>query len=138
MSKLAEWIRHNQGVALSGVIMVGMIVWIYGCESQVKSLTKPNIMVNVDELKLEIEAETARLNLAVQDILDRGELRMDQLAKMDEVKRTLIDFAAITADAQTVNPAGVISLLFSILGIGAVIDNRLKDKVIKNRPLKVE
>lgn len=138
MKKIAEWIRHNQGVFLSVVIMAGLVIWVYGCESKVQSLTQPNIMVNVEELKLEIEAETARLNLEVQNILAQGELRMDQFKKLDEVKRLLINFAAITADAQTVNPAGVVSLLFTILGIGAVIDNRLKDKVISNRPLKVE
>lgn len=138
MKKIGEWFRHNQGVALSLAIMVSLIIWTYGCEPQVASLTNPNIMVNVDELKLEIEAETARLNLAIEFIISQGELKTDQLAKMDAAKRMLLDFAAITVDAGTVNPAGVVGLLFSILGIGAVIDNRLKDKVIKNRPVKVE
>ena len=59
-----------------------------------------------------------------------------ELARQDEIKAKLINFAAITVDAGTVNPAGVVGLLFSIVGVGAVIDNRIKDKVIKNRPLK--
>lgn len=137
MSKVTEWIRHNQGVTLSMVIMAGLLVWTYGCQSKVKSLKYPDIMVNAEELKLEVEAETDRLRLEIENTLAQGKLRMDELAQMDEIKRLLMDFAAITADAQTVNPAGVVGLLFSVLGIGAVIDNRIKDKVIKNRPLKV-
>lgn len=136
MKKIAKWIRHNQGVTLSILLIIIALGWTYGCESQVMSLVEPAKMVNAQELELEIQLETARLNLEVENLLGQAELKRGDIARQDAIKRKLFDFAAITVDAGTVNPAGVVGLLFSILGVGAVIDNRLKDKVIKNRPLK--
>lgn len=138
MKEVGKWISKNQGAVLSIIIVAGLMLWTYGCESQVTSMVEPAKMVNAQELELEIEAETARLNLEVENLLGQAELKMADLARQDAIKQKLFDFAAITVDAGTVNPAGVVGLLFSILGVGAVIDNRIKDKVIKNRPLKVE
>lgn len=135
MKNIRKWIRHNQGIFVALIIGCGLLVWTYGCESKVSSIKYPDIMVNVGELKIEIESEVARLNLEVENIVAKGELKMEELAEMDRIKQTLLNFVAITADAETVNPAGLVGLLFSVLGVGAVIDNRAKDKVIKNRPL---
>jgi len=137
MSKIAEWIRHNQGMVLSLIVMVAVAVWTFGCESKVTSIVNPAKMVNAQELELEIELETARLNLELEHLIGQVEIKKVDLARQDAIKQKLYDFAAITVDAGTVNPAGVLSLAFSILGVGAVIDNRIKDKVIKNRPLSV-
>lgn len=136
MKVIGEWIRHNQGIVLSLIVIAGVAAWTFGCESRVTSMIEPAKMVNAQELELEIGLETARLNLEVENILGQAEIKMADLARQDAIKQKLFDFAAITVDAGTVNPAGVVGLLFSILGMGAVIDNRIKDKVIKNRPLK--
>jgi len=136
MKVIGEWVRHNQGMVLSIIVIAGVAAWTFGCQSRVTSMIEPAKMVNAQELELEIQLETARLNLEVENLLGQAELKMADLAKQDAIKQKLFDFAAITVDAGTVNPAGVVGLLFSILGVGAVIDNRLKDKVIKNRPLK--
>lgn len=138
MKKIGEWIRHNQGAAVSLVTIVAIAVWVYGCESKVTSLLEPSKMVNAAELNLELAVESQRLEAEIDFLLQRADLKQADLARQDEIKSKLMNFAAITADAGTVNPAGVVGLLFSILGVGAVVDNRLKDKVIKNRPLKVE
>lgn len=136
MGKIAEWIRHNQGVASAVVVIVVLAVWVFGCESKVTSLVDPGKMVTVAELNLELAAESQRMEAELELLLQRAELKHVELARQDEIKAKLINFAAITVDAGTVNPAGVVGLLFSIVGVGAVIDNRIKDKVIKNRPLK--
>lgn len=135
MKALATWIRHNQGIFVALIIGCGLLVWTYGCESKVSSLKYPDIKVNAAELELEIESEVARLTLEIENFVAKGELKIEELAKMDRIRDELINFVAITADAKTVNPAGLVALLFSVLGVGAVVDNRMKDKVIKNRPL---
>lgn len=135
MKQIAKWIRHNQGVVLSLVIMTGLLVWTYGCESRITSLTDPAKMVTAEELDLEIEEESLRLQAELEQLIRRAKVKQAELARQDAIKQKLFDFAAITVDAQAVNPAGVVGLMFSILGVGAVIDNRIKDKVIKNRPL---
>lgn len=137
MASIAKWIRHNQGVFLSVIILAGVSVWTLGCPSKVTSLTDPKKMVTAMELELEIEEESLRLQAELDSLIRRAEVKQAELARQDAIKQKLFDFAAITVDGGTVNPAGVIGLLFSVLGIGAVVDNRLKDKVIKNRPLKV-
>lgn len=137
MKKIAKWIRHNQGMACALVILTIVGVWTFGCESKVLSLIDPGKKVNRQELSLEIAVERQRIEAELEHLIQRAELKGRKLDRMDAVKQKLINFAAITADAGTVNPAGVVGLLFSVVGLGAVIDNRLKDKVIKNRPLKV-
>lgn len=136
MSKIAEWIRHNQGVFVALIILAGIAVWTFGCPSKVTSLIDPVKMVTVEELELEIEEESLRLQAELDSLIRRAKVKQAELARQDAIKQKLFDFAAITIDGGTVNPAGLAGLLFSILGVGAVVDNRLKDKVIKNRPLK--
>lgn len=137
MKKIRRWIRHNQGMAFSILLIIIVGVWTFGCESQVLSLLKPGLKVNRQELNLEIAVERQRLEAALSNLIKSAELKHQKLDQFDAIKEKLLNFAAITADAGTVNPAGVVGLLFSVVGIGAMLDNRLKDKVIKNRPLKV-
>jgi len=136
MAEIAKWIRHNQGMVLSLIVVAAVAAWTFGCESKVTSMIEPAKMVTAAELELEIDLETARLNLEIQNLISQAELKKEDLARQDAIKQKLFDFAAITVDGGSVNPAGVVGLLFSICGIGAVIDNRMKDKVIKNRPLE--
>ena len=137
MKKIAEWIRHNQGLFVALLVCLGIAIWLGGCESKVTSLIEPAKMVTAAELEVEIEEESLRLQAELDSMIRRAELKQNELARQDAIKRKLLDFAAVTVDGGTINPAGVVSTLFSIIGIGAVIDNRIKDKVIKNRPLKV-
>lgn len=135
MSKIAEWIRHNQGMFVALIVLVVVMVWTYGCESKVTSLVDPQKMVNVAEFNIEVAAEASKLEGELELLLRQAGLKQQEFARRDEIKQKLIDFAAITIDAGTVNPAGVVGLITSIVGIGALIDNRIKDKVIANRPL---
>lgn len=136
MASIAKWIRHNQGVFVALIVCVVLLVWTYGCQSKVTSLLDPSKMVTAEELALEIEEESARLQVELDSLLKRAELKQQEMYRMDLLKQKLFDFVAITVDGGTVNPAGVVALLFTVLGVGAVTDNRIKDKVIKNRPLK--
>jgi hypothetical protein len=62
-------------------------------------------------------------------------LSFQELDRKDEIKQKLFDFAALTAANNSFNPTGLITLTGSLLGFGAIVDNRIKDAVIKNRPL---
>jgi len=133
---MARWIRHNQGLFVALIICGGLLVWTFGCESKVSSLIEPSKMVTREELNIEISREQQRLESELSVLTKQAELKQQQLDRQDAIKQKLFEFAAVTAEAGTVNPAGVLALLGSILGFGAIIDNRIKDKVIKNRPLK--
>lgn len=135
MSTITKWIRHNQGMFVSLIIVSVLLYWTFGCESSVTSLLAPEKMVSREELVLEIEQETRRLEGELDTLLKRAALKMAELDRADEIKKKLFEFAALTAQSGTVNPAGVLTLAGSVLGFGVLVDNRIKDKVIKNRPI---
>jgi len=99
-------------------------------------LVESDKKVTASELNLEIQAESARLTAELDMLLERAELKKAELQRQDMVKQKLLDFALIATETGTLNPSGLVGLLVGVLGIGAVVDNRIKDKVIKNRPLK--
>ena len=136
MSHIARWIRHNQGLFVALLICGGLLVWTFGCPSKVTSLVDDTKKVTAEELNLELEAETARLEAELDMLLKRAKLKQAELARQDAIKAKLFEFASITAQSGTFNPAGLLSLTGSLLGFGAIVDNRIKDKVIKNRPRK--
>ena len=136
MSAIARWIRHNQGLFVALLICAGLMVWTIGCESKVGSLIEPAKLVTREELQLEIEQEQARLENELAMLQNQAEVKFGKLDREDAIKRQLLEFGLVAAETGTVNPAGLIGLLTGILGVGVIVDNRIKDKVIKNRPLK--
>jgi len=135
MKVIVKWISKNQGISVALIICTGLMIWTFGCESKVSSLIDPSKMITAAELEVEIESESVRLLAELELLAKRGQLKRDELAKMDALKKSLMDYAAINAASGGFNPSGLVTLAFSIMGFGAVVDNRIKDKVIKNRPL---
>lgn len=136
MSAITKWIRHNQGVFVALLIASGLLIWTYGCESTVSSLTTEGKKVTREELNLEVQKESQRLEAELDMLTKQAALKTQQLDRQDAIKQKLFEFAAVTAESGGVNTAGVLALAGSILGFGAIVDNRIKDKVIANRPLK--
>ncbi len=134
MRAIKKIISKNQGVFAASGIIIGIMIWGFGCQSQVTSLTEPSIKVTRGELKIEIDVEITRLERELEILMRQAALKVQDLDRQDEIKQKLFDFAALTVANNALNPAGAVALAFSIFGIGAVIDNRIKDKVIKNRP----
>ncbi len=125
MKKLAKLFRHNQCLSVAVIVVITALYWLYGCESKVMSIADPPAKVTRAELKIEIDA-----------FLATAEIRYAELDKQDEFKQKLVEFGMVMAEGGTLNPAGVAVGLLGVLGLGAIADNRIKDKVIKNRPLK--
>lgn len=135
MDKILTWIRHNQGLFVALVISQILLVWTFGCESKVTSLVEADKKVTRAELALELDKESARLEMELDMLSRQAQLKVAELDRQDEIKRKLLAFAALSVETGAVNPLGLLGLLGYILGVGLVVDNRIKDKVIKNRPL---
>lgn len=135
MKAIKTWYNHNQGMFAAILLTIVSLVWIYGCESRVSSIIEPQKQITRGELNLELEQESTRLQNELVILQKQAELRFVKLDKDDEIKRQLMEFGSLAAAGGGVNPAGVLGLLTGILGVGAIVDNRIKDKVIKNRPL---
>lgn len=120
MKTLWTTIRHNAFLFNAIIIATVSLLWIYGCESQTKSLKYPGTRVNRAELMLELE-----------NIISESHIRISDLDKQDEFKEAMFNIAIVAAESGTINPVSVALTLGSILGFGAVVDNRRKDTVIK-------
>ncbi len=135
LKKIWKWVDHNQGWAFAMVIVIGLGVWVYGCESQVASLQNPAVMVKRSELVLELETVTASLSQQMEVLNAKAEIRFEELDKQDELKQKLFGLATESAVTGIIDPTKIIALVGWLLGVGIAVDNRSKDKVIKNRPL---
>ena len=131
---MTSWISHNQGIVVGLILSVILMLWTFGCESQVKSPVSGD-MVTRAELNLEVDIQVKQFETQLDNIQKQAALQFVALDRQDEIKSKLYEFAAITAQSNTFNPTGVITLVGSILAMGLGVDNRIKDKIIKNRPL---
>ena len=120
MKKLWSFIRHNQGMFIGGTIGIAVLIWTYGCESQVRSITNPIIVVNRGQLQIEVD-----------NFIAQAELKFADLDRQDEIKSTLFDTALTFMQGGNVNPAAVAIVIGNILGLGAVIDNVRKRTLIQ-------
>jgi len=120
MKKLWTTIRHNQGLVIGSAFCLVALLMFYGCESQVRSLKQPGLLVNRAELKLELD-----------QVVGEFELRIVDLDKQDEFRNALFSIGQSLAAGDAVTPVGIFLVLGNILGLAAVIDNRRKDVRIK-------
>lgn len=134
---MLQWIRHNQGMTVALIIACTLLVWTFGCQSKVRSPIS-DTMVTRPELELEVDIQVKRMEVELDNLQEQAQLKFLALDRQDELKRKLFEFASVTAQSGTFNPIGLITLAGTLLGLGSVVDNRMKDKVIKNRPQSKE
>lgn len=120
MKNLWSWIRHNRGTLISTVLISIILLWVYACQSSVRSIVHPERMVNRDDLQAEVD-----------NFIRQAEIKFADLNRQDEIKRTLFEAAITSAKGAPINPIAIALTLGNILGIGAIIDNQRKDVHIK-------
>ena len=131
ITALKVWCRHNQAIVISIVLMLIMAGWFTGCESKTQSLINPAQKVTEDELNIEYTSQLAKLESDLKVLKATTEVRLQDLQKQDAFKQALYKNAQLIVDGNNPNPLGLLSLLGTLFGIGAVIDNRKKDGLIK-------
>lgn len=120
LKKLTDFLNHERYQVIAVFAVLFVILWVYGCNSQTTSPTDPSKKVTRVQLSAEIDYYLTRAEIAYKD-LDR----------QDEIKRKLMDAAAIAAAGGRINVVGLILANLGILGAGAAVDNVRKRKVIK-------
>ena len=135
-SKIKLIARHNQSMIISLCLATFFSFWFFGCQSETQSLLDPQIKVTEGELTIEYNSEMRRLENDLQTLKETTELRMQDLHRQDVLKQALYKNAMIIAESGNPNPLGLLSLLGAIFGVGAVIDNRKKDGIIKGLQIK--
>lgn len=120
MKKLWAFIRHQQGMAVGIIIATAVLIWTYGCQSEVTSITNAPELVTRAELEIEVDY-----------FLKTAEIRFAELDQQDEFKRTIFAIGISLLEGGTLNPAAIAIVIGNILGLGAVIDNVRKRTLIQ-------
>lgn len=121
MKKLKNLLNHERYQAIAIAVILALLVWFYGCESKVASLSDPAKQVTRAELKIELDT-----------ILASAEHRYSQLDKQDALRQAIVEHALIVGQTGALNPYGLIALVAGALGVGATVDNVRKRAEIKN------
>ena len=122
LSKIATWMRHYKWTAFGTALCFATLIWVYGCESAVKSPVSDK-MVGREVLQFEVGQEVARLQKEL-------EIAVNDLDKQDEIKQAIFNLGLTVASGGQINPLGVAMGLAGILGIGTIADNREKDRLL--------
>jgi len=120
IAELWRSIRHNPFFCIAFVVLIILLLWIFGCEPTTTSPFDPTKKVTRAELQIDFDATFNRVELANND-----------LTRKEQLRGLLLNGAFLLAGGDEINPVAMLTTAFSILGIGSVLDNRRKDRVIE-------
>lgn len=125
---MLQWIRKHWTVILTGLITVGILIYIYGCEPKTRSLIDNSRLVNRQELQLELD-----------QIIGLAQLRLVDLDKQDQLRAVVLQNALILVTGQPFNPLGLITGVAAIYGLtqgsynaGKVVKTKLNKRKKNN------
>ncbi len=106
--KIFNFIYKHWYQLIPGIILVGLFVFIYGCQSTTQSLTQPSRTVTRSELQIEINT-----------LLETSQIRFEDLDRQDQLRNLILQNALVVAQGQPFNPLGMISGLLAVYGAGS-------------------
>lgn len=118
---MKAWLKQHLAEIITIAPMLLIVLFAYGCEPKVRSVLHPEHKVTRGELQAELD-----------NYLTLTELRFHNLQKQEQFRQLLFEQAVLLGSGGTINPVGLITTVMSILGVGAVIDNRRMAGKIKN------
>jgi len=112
-------LNDNHWYIIAVAVLVGTLLWTYGCESQVQSLIDDTKLVNRSELENEL-----------QYLIGKARAQAERLDRQDEIKQSLLDAANIVGAGRQINPSGLLNLAATIGGISFGLSQRQKLKAV--------
>lgn len=100
------WIKNNHRGIITALITAALCIWLYSCESKVRSLVEPERFVNRSELQLELDR-----------FMSIAELRMLDLDRQDAFRSLVIENSLLLVQGTPFNPVGLITAIAGIYGI---------------------
>lgn len=123
--KVVEWINKHWLSLVTGLLIVGLLLYGYGCEPKVHSLTTERKWVNRQELQLELD-----------QLITMAQFRVADLDRQEALRSIILENALILVQEQPVNPVGIITGIAALYGImqgGRNVSNAVKKKVNKGK-----
>lgn len=121
LEKIKKFLNHERYQAISVLIILCIAVWIFGCQSTVKSLLSPQVKVNRAQLQAELDS-----------FITQAQIQFDDLDRQDEIRQTIIEHGLLIARTGVFNPIALIPVVAGILGTGVVVD-RVREKKKKKK-----
>lgn len=107
-----EWLKKNSRTLMVYGVIVGVMFYLYSCESKVRSMNDSKRFITRPELQIEINA-----------YLDRVEIKFASLDRQDKLRQLIVNNAMLIAQGSTLNPIGILTGLLSIYGVQQVAKN---------------
>lgn len=121
MNKFLTWLNEQHWYIVALIVIGGLIFWIYGCESQTKSLIHPEEKVN----RLELTAE-------MEYLAGIADARIADLDKQDEIKQAFLEALVVVGQGGQFNVAGLVNLAATIGAISWGLNRNQKLKKALN------
>lgn len=121
LEKSKTLLNHERYQVVSVVFCVLLLVWGLCCQSTTQSVIDPTQQLNRGELDAE-----------VTNFMNTAEVRYRDLDRQDEFKRQVLERVSLWTSTGTFNLAGLIPLIASVLGVGALTDNVRKRRELKS------
>lgn len=118
------WIKKNIRGIITAILTVALCIFLYSCESQVKSLTGSGVLINRAELQLELDR-----------FMSIAQLRMLDLDKQDAFRNLVIENSLVLVQGQPFSVLGFITGVAGIYGAthAATKSTKYVSKAIKNK-----
>jgi hypothetical protein len=115
MKKFLEWTNENHWYIIAAIVICAILVWVYGCQSQVTSM--------IDHTK---KVTRAGLQVESDYLLGQIKVKLEDLDQQDELKRLILDQASVFATTGTFNPLGLLNTLISVAAISFGLNRNQK------------
>lgn len=150
---LGNWLDHNRFKSAALILVLSLLFYGLGCESQTASLNDPGLEINravyaaeASRFAAETQSERAALmaevegfNVMAEALEARLAAGFEDLDRQEQIKTELFDLASgVVSEVAvgTVTPSGIIGTAITALaivgGFGSLADARRKDKIIAN------
>lgn len=107
-----KWIKEHKRTIIMYAVTIGVLIFLYACESKVRSLDGSKRLVTRPELQAELNA-----------YLDKFDIRFASLDRQDKIRALILNNALIVVQGQPFNPAGLITAILSVYGITQAAKN---------------
>jgi len=119
MKNVINYIKEKFPTLIAIMICGVLGLYAVACEPKTRSLIEPAEKVNLEELQMEVDI-----------LLLQSEVRLADLKKQYELRDMIFNQSILIAQGGAINPAGLITTLMAILGVGTSADNiRLRRKM---------
>lgn len=110
-----QWIKDHRKGLITYVITIGVLIYIYGCESKVRSMLDNRRLINRQELQLELD-----------QFMGLVQVRLADLDKQDQFRALILQNALILVQGQPFNPLGLLTGIGAIYGVAQATSNITK------------